>query len=92
MDKESLYHEIYAIWHLQIQSRNCNNTATSFFWVAGSFTNVVFCGMTLAPFYSEHASHRFLQNTDTIYQTKPNQTIPNQTKQTIQITYQKTTM
>ena len=48
--------------------------------------------MTLAPFYSEHAIHRFLQNADTIYQTKPNQTKPNQTNQTIQshrITYQK---
>ena len=32
MDKESLHHEIHATLHLQIQNRNCDNTATYFFW------------------------------------------------------------
>jgi hypothetical protein len=76
MDKESLHHKIHATLRLQIQNRNCNNTITIIFFeipvlTPGSFTNAFFWGMTLAPFYSEHASHRFLQNTDTFYQTKP---------------------
>jgi len=84
MDKESLQHKIHATLHLQIQNRSCNIFLRSHFLTPGSFTNAVFWDMTLAPFYSEHVSHRFLQNTDTMYQTKPTKL-----SKSHRITYQK---
>jgi hypothetical protein len=65
MSIQSLHHQIHAILHLQIQNRSVPLLPHHFFespvLTAGNFTIEIFWHITLAPLYSEDASHRFLQ-------------------------------